>query len=187
MIRRVFGEVEHVAVPQDEEYLALVRDILENEQVRSMDGYFQHGRTTCLRHSINVSYLSYLFCKKHGLDARAARPRRPAARFVFVRLALLPPPEGRAPCTASSTPKRRLPMPAPCSASHGRSARLFLRHMWPLTITPPRCREAYVIVAYDKYCSMMETLRKDVMELELLGTPVSLPVPAPALVRAKRG
>lgn len=43
MIRRVFGEVEHVAVPQDEEYLALVRDILENEQVRSMDGYFQHG------------------------------------------------------------------------------------------------------------------------------------------------
>ena len=34
---------------------------------------------------------------------------------------------------------------------------------------------------------MMETLRKDVMELELLGTPVSLPVPAPALVRAKRG
>ena len=72
MIRRAFGEVEHVAVPQDEEYLALVRDILENEQVRSMDGYFQHGRTTCLRHSINVSYLSYLFCKKHGLDARAA-------------------------------------------------------------------------------------------------------------------
>lgn len=96
MIRRAFGEVEHVAVPQDEEYLALVRDILKNEQVRSMDGYFQHGRTTCLRHSINVSYLSYLFCKKHGLDARARRPRRPAARFVFVRLALLPPPEGRA-------------------------------------------------------------------------------------------
>lgn len=64
---------------------------------------------------------------------------------------------------------------------------IILRHMWPLTITPPRCREAYVIVAYDKYCSMMETLRKDVMELELLGTPVSLPVPAPALVRAKRG
>ena len=54
MIRRISQEIEHVAVPQDEEYLALVRDILENEQVRSMDGYFQHGHTTCLRHSINV-------------------------------------------------------------------------------------------------------------------------------------
>ena len=62
MIRRAFGQVGHVAVPKDEEYLALVRDILENEQVRSMDGYFQHGHTTCLRHSIHVSYLSYLFC-----------------------------------------------------------------------------------------------------------------------------
>ena len=45
MIRRSFGQVGHVAVPKDEEYLALVRDILENEQVRSMDGYFQHGHT----------------------------------------------------------------------------------------------------------------------------------------------
>ena len=59
--------------------------------------------------------------------------------------------------------------------------------MWPLTITPPRCREAYVIVAYDKYCSLMETLHKDVMQLMLLGTPVRLPLPAPALARAKRG
>ncbi len=62
-----------------------------------------------------------------------------------------------------------------------------MRHMWPLTITPPRCREAYVIVAYDKYCSMMETLRKDVMELELLGTPVSLPVPVPRPGARKAG
>lgn len=186
MIRRVFGEVEHVAVPQDEEYLALVRDILENEQVRSMDGYFQHGRTTCLRHSINVSYLSYLFCKKHGLDARAARPRRPAARFVFVRLALLPPPEGRAPA------RLRAPQKGACQCqrhvqTHMEGARDYFAPHVAAYHHPARCREAYVIVAYDKYCSMMETLRKDVMELELLGTPVSLPVPAPALVRAKRG
>ena len=36
----------------------------------------QHGETTCLRHSLNVSYLSYLYCRDHGLDvgpsARAA-------------------------------------------------------------------------------------------------------------------
>ena len=62
-----------------------------------------------------------------------------------------------------------------------------MRHMWPLTITPPRCREAYVIVAYDKYCSMMETLRKDVMELELLARPSACPYLSPALARAKRG
>lgn len=37
--------------------------------------------------------------------------------------------------------------------------------MWPLTITPPKYREAYVIVMFDKYCSLMETFHKPVMEL----------------------
>lgn len=33
------------------------------------------------------------------------------------------------------------------------------KHMWPLTIVPPLCREAWVVTAADKYCSLLETLR----------------------------
>lgn len=33
------------------------------------------------------------------------------------------------------------------------------KHMWPLTITPPACREAWVVTVADKYCSLLETLR----------------------------
>ena len=33
------------------------------------------------------------------------------------------------------------------------------KHMWPLTIVPPKCREAWVVSMADKYCSLMETLR----------------------------
>ena len=112
-------------MPQDEEYLALVRDILKNEQVRSMDGYFQHGRTTCLRHSINVSYLSYLFCKKHGLDARAAARGGLLHDLFLYDWHFYRRRKGERLHGFEFTPKRRLPMPAPCSASHGRSARLF--------------------------------------------------------------
>lgn len=32
------------------------------------------------------------------------------------------------------------------------------KHMWPLTIVPPMCREAWTVTAADKYCSLMETL-----------------------------
>lgn len=32
------------------------------------------------------------------------------------------------------------------------------KHMWPLTIVPPTCREAWVVTAADKYCSLLETL-----------------------------
>lgn len=33
------------------------------------------------------------------------------------------------------------------------------KHMWPLTIIPPRCREAWIVTTADKYCSLLETLR----------------------------
>ncbi len=31
-------------------------------------------------------------------------------------------------------------------------------HMWPLTVVPPRCREAWIVTTADKWCSLMETL-----------------------------
>jgi uncharacterized protein len=32
------------------------------------------------------------------------------------------------------------------------------KHMWPLTLVPPICREAWMVSAADKWCSLMETL-----------------------------
>lgn len=32
------------------------------------------------------------------------------------------------------------------------------KHMWPLTFVPPLCREAWVVTAADKWCSLMETV-----------------------------
>ena len=33
------------------------------------------------------------------------------------------------------------------------------KHMWPLSVVPPACREAWVVTSADKYCSLMETLK----------------------------
>lgn len=32
------------------------------------------------------------------------------------------------------------------------------KHMWPLSVVPPTCREAWVVTTADKYCSLMETI-----------------------------
>lgn len=31
------------------------------------------------------------------------------------------------------------------------------KHMWPLTVVPPMCREAWVVTTADKFCSLRET------------------------------
>lgn len=33
------------------------------------------------------------------------------------------------------------------------------KHMWPLTVIPPACREAWIVTTADKYCSLLETLK----------------------------
>lgn len=31
------------------------------------------------------------------------------------------------------------------------------KHMWPLTIVPPTCREGWIVTTADKWCSLLET------------------------------
>lgn len=32
------------------------------------------------------------------------------------------------------------------------------KHMWPLTVVPPMCREAWIVTTADKWCSLLETV-----------------------------
>lgn len=36
---------------------------------------------------------------------------------------------------------------------------IIAKHMWPLTVKPPLCREAWIVTMADKYISLLETLR----------------------------
>lgn len=42
---------------------------------------------------------------------------------------------------------------------NSRQADIIKKHMWPLTIVPPMCREAWIVTMADKYCSLLETMR----------------------------
>ena len=155
--------VYNVAVPKDEEYLALVADILENPEVRSMEGYTQHGTTSCLRHSINVSYLSYLYCRDHGLDAKAAA-RGGLLHDLFLYDWHFYRRQRGERLHGFEHPRKALVNAEQRFSLTERERDIILRHMFPLTLTPPRYKESYVVVVFDKYCSTMETLRRPVLE-----------------------
>jgi uncharacterized protein len=39
-----------------------------------------------------------------------------------------------------------------------REQEIIKKHMWPLTIVPPTCREAWIVSMADKWCSTLETI-----------------------------
>lgn len=51
-----------------------------------------------------------------------------------------------------------------------REISIIKRHMWPLTLIPPRYVESYVIILVDKYCSLRETFRRPGQSAQLLRT-----------------
>ena len=42
---------------------------------------------------------------------------------------------------------------------------LIKRHMWPVTIIPPTCREAWLVTTADKICTILEVFRSERVRL----------------------
>lgn len=136
------------------EYESLVVDLLGNDKVRSMRGFIQHGKVTCLEHCILVSYLSYLACKKFGLDYRAA-----ARGGLLHDMFLYDWHEKNSHCGLHA-------FSHPGAALHNAENQFVLssiekdiisRHMWPLTPAFPKSKEAVIVSFADKYCALIET------------------------------
>ncbi len=143
----------------DEEFYECIQDIAKHPVVLRMKLYPHHGNTNCYQHCLHVSYYNYVWCRFFHLDAKSAarggmlhdlflydwHTRKSAKRlkdlhgFSHPEIALRN--AGR---DYSLTPCER---------------EIIRKHMWPLTVVPPMCREAWIVTAADKYCSLLETLR----------------------------
>lgn len=141
----------------DRQYMEYTTDILEHEIFQSMDGYIQHGRTTCKTHCIQVSYLSYGICQKAGLDAKAAA-RAGLLHDLFLY---------DWHTYGKQTGKRFHGLTHPRTALNNanrffaltdKEKNMILRHMWPLTPIPPASIEGLILVYADKFCSSREIL-----------------------------
>lgn len=144
-------------LPRDEEYRAAVEDILQNPVVQSMAQYIQHGVTNCLQHCVSVSYRSWLTCKEYGLNATAAARAGLLHDMFLYDWHTYKPQKGERlhgfshPATAYANAKKEFELSA-------LEEEIILKHMWPLTLNPPKHKEAFVVLYHDKRCSLRETL-----------------------------
>lgn len=135
-------------------------DILQSENFRSTKAHIQHGTMTVHNHCVDVARYSLLLnkklrigCNKHDLirgallhdyflydwhDKEYLEHRQRLHGFHH-------------PFTALRNAGKEYQL-------NDTQREIIKKHMWPLTVVPPTCREAWVVTAADKYCSLMETV-----------------------------
>lgn len=141
------------------------QDILEDVEFLNSKNCIQHGTVSVMEHSIAVAQcalsisekLPFSFCERelvrgallhdyflydwHDKEVTWSNIVRFYEMHGFTH-----------PTTALDNAKKQFELTK-------REEDIIKKHMWPLTVKFPACREAWVVTMADKYCSLLETFR----------------------------
>ena len=157
-IKKIYNDrKKNIHEKDKEEFLSIVKDIIVHEKVQEMKGYNHHSHTSCFAHSMHVSYYNYKICKKLGWDARAGA-RAGLMHDMFLYDWHLHKTGYGERMHGFEHPVRALRNAGATFDISKKEGDMIVKHMFPLTITPPRYKESYVIVLTDKFCSTCEVL-----------------------------
>lgn len=135
-------------------------DILNSKNFKDTSNNMQHGTMSVSQHSINVAKYSLLINEKLNIKCK----RRDLIRGALLHDYFLYDWHDKSHVQLYKLHGFHHPMTAYNNARKEyklspREKDIIKKHMWPLTIKPPLCREAWVVTTADKYCSLLETLR----------------------------
>ena len=135
-------------------------DILESTNFQSTREHIQHGTVTVNAHCINVAKHSLMLADKLKVRINQRELIRGALLhdyFLYdwhdknhinpLRL------------HGFFHPGRALQNATRDFELTARKKDIIRKHMWPMTVIPPMCREAWIVTAADKWVSLLETLR----------------------------
>ena len=139
-----------------EEYKNCINDLVKSEIIWSMASFIQHSQITCLEHSIYVSYISYVVCRRLGLDYCSAARGGLLHDFFLYDWHIAKSNNGlhgfTHPYTALENAKKSFIL-------NDLEKDIIVKHMWPLTVKLPKYKEAFIVSFVDKYCAFMEIIR----------------------------
>lgn len=142
--------------PVEAEYLKAVEDILNNEEFRKLKNFFHHN-SSIYEHVLRVSYFSYSICKLLKLDyISAARGALLHDFFLYDWRNHDLPDLAKDKFHGLEHPQIALTNSEKQFQLNEIEKDIILRHMWPLTLFPPRFRESFVVTFADKYVSSRE-------------------------------
>ncbi|MCM1053385.1 MAG: phosphohydrolase [Ruminococcus sp.] len=144
-------------------FKSYLEEVMQKKKFLKMNRYIQHGNTTCLLHSIAVSYYSYRLCKLLKLKIHEKELIRGALLHDYF---LYDWHQKYKPTKREGLHGRIHPRIALYNARKDFDINylekdIIEKHMFPLTFHPPKYRESVIICLVDKVCSIYEVFSKN--------------------------
>ena len=134
-------------------------EILHSQKFISSGNNIQHGNISVRKHSIQVAKYSLIIADKLGVKVDKKSLVRGALLHDYFLY------DWHSKEHVGLKNLHGLKHPGIALQNAKKDYRLSLKekdiiekHMWPLTIVPPMCKEAWIVSVADKYCSTMETM-----------------------------
>ena len=134
-----------------------VKNIATKPAVQKMRQFNHHSHTNCFEHSVHVSYMNYLICRKFGWDVYSAAKAGLLHDMFLYDWHDFTPAKGER-LHGFEHPSKALKNAHDNFELTRKEGDMIAKHMFPLTLTPPSYKETYVIVMTDKLCSVGEVL-----------------------------
>lgn len=142
--------------PLEKEFYDIINDIYKHEEFMKLKRYFHHN-SSIYAHVRDVSYFSYRACKYLKLDYRsAARGALLHDFFLYDWRHHDEPDLHRDKYHGIEHPRIALANAEKYFALNDVEKDIIVKHMWPLTLLPPRYKESYIVTFADKYLSSKE-------------------------------
>ena len=137
-----------------------VRQVCSSSRMNKSRTFYQHGKINIYVHSLRVAYICYYWVKKYHLHVdEKALIRGALLHDYFLYDWHDKEHEHKRPHGFFH------PSAALCNAKQDciltrKEENIIQRHMFPLTLIPPGCKEAWLVCKADKVCSTRETVRE---------------------------
>lgn len=133
-------------------------DILQSPNFISSKRNIQHGSKSVMDHSMDVAKMCIWIAKKFRIDCNHKELVRGALLHDYFLYDWHTKGEGHQ-LHGFFHPGIALRNASLEYNLSDTEKEIIRKHMWPLTIIPPTCREAWIVTTADKYCSLLETLK----------------------------
>lgn len=136
-----------------------LNEAIRNSRLGDTNEFIQHGDTTCLLHTAAVAYYSTMLAECLGIRVSKKELIRGALLHDYFLYDWHDGKKERR-IHGFTHPKTALVNAMEDFELTEKEKDIIKRHMFPLTLVPPRFRESIIVCLVDKYCSLYETLKR---------------------------